>query len=223
MLQDLQQTVSTHSAQIEALAEKTKEPPPQEQVAKAEEQKKTESTEQKSSEKTAEEKTITEQKPEEPKPSKPEDLSFPHEMNTPAVGLAVPPVQQGHEIDKWSADRIFQTAYNIRETDPAQASILFARVVRMYPQSALADNSLYWLGMIQAQNGATHKAIVFWDKILRDYPNSNRVPDALYQMALGYQKLQQKDKAVAALDRLKKDYRDTSAAAAAQALPGQNP
>ena len=135
-----------------------------------------------------------------------------------ATTLQIPALSEESEMDQWPSEKLFQTAYHLKETHPTQATMMLARLIKKRPADPLADNALYWLGMIQLASGVPHKAILFWDKILRDYPRSNKVPDALYQMALGYKKLNQPDKAQLALERLKKDHgRSRAAALAAQA------
>jgi len=118
----------------------------------------------------------------------------------------------------WTDLKIFNRAFSLKEEDPKNSMDLFAKLVTIYERSPLADNALYWLGMIQFKSGNYPKAVVFWDWIIRDYPKSNKVAEALYQIGLGYQKLKQNEKAKLAYDQLFRDHGHSEAAEKAKGL-----
>lgn len=127
--------------------------------------------------------------------------------NSPLVGI-----KEKSTMDQWGEEKLFQTAFNLRKTHPQESSTMFARFIKQYSKSALADNALFWLGVIQYEGDSAQKALVFWDKILRDYPTSNKRSDALYMMSAVYRRLNQHDKAQRALDMLLKDHPHSRAA-----------
>lgn len=130
---------------------------------------------------------------------------------------------QTPEVINVSDEDIYKKAFNAMESGELDtARILFETLVKRYPDSPLADNSLYWIGEIFYSHGDYATALNYFKKVVDNYskyypsPKGNKVPAALLKEALCYKGLGDTTKAKQLLKELISKYPSTNEAAIAK-------
>ncbi|WP_456396391.1 tol-pal system protein YbgF [Desulfurobacterium sp.] len=130
---------------------------------------------------------------------------------------------QTPEVINVSDEDIYKKAFNAMESGELDtARILFETLVKRYPDSPLADNSLYWIGEIFYSHGDYATALDYFKKVVDNYskyypsPKGNKVPAALLKEALCYKGLGDNTKAKQLLKQLISKYPSTNEAAIAK-------
>ncbi|WP_297445354.1 tol-pal system protein YbgF [Desulfurobacterium sp.] len=130
---------------------------------------------------------------------------------------------QTPEVINVSDEDIYKKAFNAMESGELDtARILFETLVKRYPDSPLADNSLYWIGEIFYSHGDYATALDYFKKVVDNYsnyypsPKGNKVPAALLKEALCYKGLGDNAKAKQLLKKLISKYPSTNEAAIAK-------
>ncbi|MBS0375014.1 MAG: tol-pal system protein YbgF [Proteobacteria bacterium] len=85
-----------------------------------------------------------------------------------------------------------------------------------YPQSALKDNAIYWLGETYYVEKRYGDAIGAFERVVREYPDSRKVPDALLKIGYAHYELKRYREAREALGRILQRYADAAAAGPAR-------
>ena len=91
----------------------------------------------------------------------------------------------------------------------------FAEYLRLYPDTELADNALYWLGETEYVQHNYPEALKLFKQILEKYPNGNKVPAALFKVGLCQIALKERENAKATFQTLIVDYPATPEASQA--------
>jgi len=92
----------------------------------------------------------------------------------------------------------------------------FEEYLRLYPDTELADNALYWLGEADYVQHNYENAIKRFQEVEQKYPQGNKVPAALFKIGLCQVQLKQKQKAKETFRRLIDQYPGSPEAAQAQ-------
>jgi len=80
--------------------------------------------------------------------------------------------------------KTYDAASNLfRKNDFASAAEAFGAFLKDYPQSALAPNALYWIGICHANTRDYKNALAAQESLLSRYPQSPKAPDALLAIA----------------------------------------
>lgn len=98
----------------------------------------------------------------------------------PAPAAAKPPTkeEQAREVKSYDA------ASNLfRRNDFASASEAFRAFLKDFPQSTLAPNATYWIGICQANLKDYKGALATQEALIARYPQSPKAPDALLAIA----------------------------------------
>lgn len=90
--------------------------------------------------------------------------------------------------------------YNKGDYDKAIEN--FEQFVIVYPQDALTDNALYWIGESYYALKKYNDALTYFHRIVVDFPNADKVPSALYKVALSLENLGMQKEAEGALREL---------------------
>ncbi|MCX7769808.1 MAG: tol-pal system protein YbgF [Proteobacteria bacterium] len=78
----------------------------------------------------------------------------------------------------------------------------FEQFVVIYPQDALTDNALYWIGESYYAQKKFNEALTYFHRIVIDFPQADKVPSALYKVALSLENLGMQKEAEGALKEL---------------------
>jgi tol-pal system protein YbgF len=81
-----------------------------------------------------------------------------------------------------------------------------------YPNSAMADNALYWLGEAQYVTKEYPESLRTFRSMVEKFPQSRKIPDALLKIGLCNYELKNWSEAKSALNQLVQQYADTAAA-----------
>ena len=80
--------------------------------------------------------------------------------------------------------KAYDAASNLfRKNDFASAAVAFGAFLKDFPQSALAPNALYWIGICHANTRDFKNALAAQESLLARYPQSSKAPDALLAIA----------------------------------------
>lgn len=82
----------------------------------------------------------------------------------------------------------------------------FDEYLKLYPDTELADNALYWLGEVEYIQHNYQGALDYFKQVESRYPQGNKVPAALFKAGLCQQQLGQNDEAKATFQRLAQKY-----------------
>jgi len=82
----------------------------------------------------------------------------------------------------------------------------FEEYLRIYPETELADNALYWLGEADYVQHDYRSAIEKFQEVEKRYPQGNKVPSALFKIGLCQVQLKQKQKAKETFRRIMDNY-----------------
>ncbi len=92
----------------------------------------------------------------------------------------------------------------------------FTEYLKLYPDTELADNALYWLGEADYVQHNYVKALQVFQQVEENYPNGNKVPAALFKVGLCQIVLDNKEDAKRTLQNLVRDYPGTPEASQAE-------
>jgi tol-pal system protein YbgF len=98
----------------------------------------------------------------------------------------------------------------------AEARDMFSSFAASYPDNALADNALYWIGEAYYSEKDFENAVLKFREAADKYPSENKAPDALLKTAYSYIELNNVEKAKEFLDALIRRYPESAAAGAAK-------
>jgi tol-pal system protein YbgF len=113
----------------------------------------------------------------------------------PPTSEATPPAAAGHVAaaapsrpptreEQAREMRDYDTASNLfRRNDFASAIDAFRKFIAAYPQSALAPNAEYWIGISYANLKDYRNALATQEQLLARHPQSAKAPDALLAIA----------------------------------------
>jgi len=82
----------------------------------------------------------------------------------------------------------------------------FAKFLKEFPSSNLADNALFWIGECYYSEKDYINAAKSYARVFKEYPYENRVPDAYYRLGLTFWHLGKKESAIASLRKVLNDY-----------------
>ena len=102
----------------------------------------------------------------------------------PEVAAAAPPSRPQTREEQAREVRAYDAASNLfRRNDFAAAIDAFRAFVKDYPQSQLAPNAGYWIGISYANLKDYPRAMAAQQELLTRYPQSSKAPDALLAIA----------------------------------------
>ena len=112
---------------------------------------------------------------------------------------------------------IYRSAYDLMKKRKYEAAIVnFSRVVDSYPDSSLADNSLYWIGEINMLLDRGDQGLKYFERVILDYPESSKVPSSLLRYGDAFARSGNKKMALMQYKKLTESYPRTKEAEAAQ-------
>jgi tol-pal system protein YbgF len=124
------------------------------------------------------------------------------EENTAA--MAVPEAPPTKEL---SAEEAYEMAYHLFKSNENEAARkAFDQFVRRYPQSALVDNALFWMGETYYRGEDYENAVLKYQQVVKEYPKGSKGPDALLKMGYALEKMNEPEAAVGAMEKLLKTY-----------------
>jgi len=107
----------------------------------------------------------------------------------------------------------YQAAFDLLKDGKYQEAInAFTQFLRVFPNSALADNAQYWLGEAHYVTRQYAAALRHFQTVLDQYPDSRKVPDALLKVGYYNYELKNYEAARAALSQVVSRFGDTTAA-----------
>jgi len=138
-----------------------------------------------------------------------------------AAGPAMPPARGQRTVDDGSRpepqDDAAQTLYNSAYTDLVRNNYElciqgFEEFLRLYPNSARAANSQYWIGVCHREQGRQQQARRAFQQVITDYPSNDLAADALFNDALILREMGRTDDAAETFARLIQAYPNRDAA-----------
>ncbi len=121
-----------------------------------------------------------------------------------AVAPVVPAAPPKKEL---SAEEAYEMAYHLFKSNENEAARkAFDQFVQRYPQSALIDNALFWIGETYYRSEDYENAVVKYQQVVKEYPKGSKGPDALLKMGYALEKMNEPGAAVAAMEKLLKAY-----------------
>ncbi len=109
-----------------------------------------------------------------------------------------------------------QAYYDLTRGNYELAKMGFAEYLRLYPDTELADNSLYWTGETEYVQHNYEEALSIFKQVREKYPNGNKIPAALFKVGLCQTALTMKKEAIATFQALIHDYPATPEASQAE-------
>jgi tol-pal system protein YbgF len=101
-----------------------------------------------------------------------------------AAETAAPPAKAPSKEEQAREVKAYDAASGLfRRNDFASAADAFRAFLKDYPQSALAPNATYWIGICQANLKEYKAALATQEGLLARYPQSPKAPDALLAIA----------------------------------------
>jgi tol-pal system protein YbgF len=126
--------------------------------------------------------------------------------SSPRAGNAPSPVQGDDRT-------MYQSAFELLRDSKYPESIAgFKKFMASYPDSAMADNALYWLGEAQYITKDYPEALRNFRSMVERFPQSRKIPDALLKIGLCNYELKNFSEAKSALSQVVQQYADTAAA-----------
>jgi tol-pal system protein YbgF len=126
----------------------------------------------------------------------------PRTSNVPAA-----PVASGDERVS------YQAAFDLLKDSKYPESITaFKQFMASFPNSAMADNALYWLGEAYYVTKDYPEALRNFRSMVEKYPQSRKIPDALLKIGFCNYELKNWSEAKTALNQVVQLYADTAAA-----------
>jgi len=112
---------------------------------------------------------------------------------------------------------LYEAAYmNYVKGKYADAIEGFRTFIKTAPESALAENALYWIGESYAGLGKRQDAVDTFKELFTKYPTGSRRPAALYKTGIIYEEAKDLKTARAFYEQLIKEYPDSNEAALAK-------
>jgi tol-pal system protein YbgF len=107
----------------------------------------------------------------------------------------------------------YQAAFDLlRDSKYPEAIAGFKQFMATYPNSAMADNALYWLGEAQYVTKEYPEALRNFRSVVEKFPQSRKIPDALLKIGFCNYELKNWNEAKSALNQVVQQYSDTPAA-----------
>jgi tol-pal system protein YbgF len=140
---------------------------------------------------------------------------------TTAAGPAMPPARGQRTVDDGSRavpqDDVALALYNSAYTDLVRNNYElciqgFEEFLRLYPSSARAANSRYWIGVCHREQGQTQAARRAFQQVITDYPSNLLAADAMFNDALILREMGRTDDAAETFARLIQAYPNRDAA-----------
>lgn len=138
-----------------------------------------------------------------------------------AAGPAMPPARGQRTVDDGSRTEpqadVALTLYNGAYTDYLRDNYQlcidgFEEFLRLYPNSARAANSQYWIGVCHREQGRPQQARRAFQQVIADYPSNDLAADAMFNDALILRELGRTDDAAETFARLIQAYPNRDAA-----------
>ncbi len=102
----------------------------------------------------------------------------------PAATASAEPARSPSREDQAREIKSYEAASNLfRRNDFASAAEAFHAFLKDYPQSALAPNAEYWIGIAYANLKDYRKALAAQEGLIAKHPQSAKAPDALLAIA----------------------------------------
>jgi tol-pal system protein YbgF len=118
-----------------------------------------------------------------------------------AAAPAAPPKQE------LTPEEAYEMAYHLFQSNQNEAAReAFEQFMRRYPESALVDNALFWIGETYYRAGDYEKAVLNYQQVVTKYPKGSKGPDALLKMGYALEKMNEPEAAIAAMEKLLKTY-----------------
>jgi tol-pal system protein YbgF len=92
----------------------------------------------------------------------------------------------------------------------------FAEYLRLYADTELADNALYWMGETEYVQHNYEEALSTFARVIADYPQGNKVPAALFKVGLCQLALANAEEAKTSFQRLIQEHPATPEASQAE-------
>jgi tol-pal system protein YbgF len=131
----------------------------------------------------------------------------------PETGSGVTTETSGTQVapdtgeEPFKPEEAYEAAYGLHKAGQyANARRAFEQFVQTYPDSALVDNALFWIGETYYQAGDYENAILMYQKVIDKHPKGSKAPDSLLKMAYSLEKIGEPQAATAVLNRLVKEY-----------------
>ncbi|WP_137935986.1 tol-pal system protein YbgF [Chitinivorax sp. B] len=113
----------------------------------------------------------------------------------------------------------YDAAFNLYKMGNYQGAVSgFREYLKAYPESKLAPNAQYWIGMSQSALRDYKGAIVSQQKLIAAWADASKVPDAMFNIAANQLELGEKKAARKTLDDLVAKYPVSTAADKAKRL-----
>jgi tol-pal system protein YbgF len=126
---------------------------------------------------------------------------------SPRASVTPAPVQGGDDR------AMYQTAFDLlRDSKFADSIAAFKQFMATYPNSAMADNALYWLGEAQYVTKEYPESLRTFRSMVEKFPQSRKIPDALLKIGFCNYELKNWSEAKSALNQVVQQYADTAAA-----------
>ena len=109
--------------------------------------------------------------------------------------------------------RAYRDAYASWRADDHQACIdKFGSFLQKYPQSAEADDAMFWMADCLFKSGDYKYAVLRFDDVVNKYPDGDKAPDALFRQGEALLQLgpSYHGAAVKAFERLLSEYPDSA-------------
>lgn len=126
--------------------------------------------------------------------------------SSPRAGNVTAPVQGDDRT-------MYQTAFDLlRDSKYPESIAAFKQFMATHPNSAMADNALYWLGEAQFVTKDYPEALRNFRSMVEKFPQSRKMPDALLKVGLCNYELKNWSEAKSALNQVVQRFSETAAA-----------
>jgi len=102
------------------------------------------------------------------------------------------------------------------ERDYKKTKSSFQAFLKQYPNSPLAQNAFFWIGMSLFQQKKYRESISALEDIIKEFPQGGKVPDAYYWQAVSFIELEEMLTAQILLETLMQTYPSSEASQKAQ-------
>ncbi|MBI5644072.1 MAG: tol-pal system protein YbgF [Deltaproteobacteria bacterium] len=131
------------------------------------------------------------------------------EANFPSKAEPVKEDASPEELYNKGQDLFLKGSFN-------ESRAVLSRLLKIYPDNALADNALYWIAESYYSEKDFEKALGRFKEVAEKYSNENKAPDALLKAGFSYLEMENFEKGRESLERVIKRYPGTEAAAKAK-------
>ena len=106
----------------------------------------------------------------------------------PEIPKGVPPIQAppDQNPEKAAYDRAFDS---FQKNQFQNARQQFQAFLKQYPQSAMSDTALYWVGECFYGEKQYQSSIETFQQVLNRYPNGSKAPNAMLKQATAFQQI----------------------------------